>query len=161
MIGQLVDEKYEIVQLIGEGGMGAVYEAKTKGDGRVVAIKLINDEEVAQDEVLVARFEREARGAAKIKSPHIVEIIAAGHDEKAGNPFVLIANTSRGVMKVDATGLLEAAAMTERVGGPAGVTYETVESMQGVRQLADLGGGRVLVLLERDGALSLKAVDLP
>lgn len=81
--------------------------------------------------------------------------------EKGGAPFLLIANTSRGVMKVDAKALIEASGLTERVGGPSGVSYETIETLQGVRQLADLGNGRALVLIESEGSLSLKAIDLP
>ena len=87
MIGSVVDGKYEIGQLIGEGGMGAVYEAHSSSTGRDVAIKLISNESVAQDEV---RFEREAQAAAKVRSPHIVEILDAGHDAKTGHPYMVM-----------------------------------------------------------------------
>jgi len=100
MIGKVIDGKYEIVRLIGQGGMGAVYEAKigetSATDGaedearRRVAIKLINDEELAQDDVLLARFKREARAAAKVVSPHIVEMLGSGHDEDSGLPFMVM-----------------------------------------------------------------------
>ncbi len=96
MIGQLIDGKYEIVRLIGQGGMGAVYEAVVRegdsagDDERRVAVKLINDEEVAQDEVLLARFAREAQAAAKVRSPHIVEMLGSGHDEKSGLPYMVM-----------------------------------------------------------------------
>jgi serine/threonine protein kinase len=55
-----------------------------------VAVKLINDEEVAQDEVLLARFAREAEAAAKVHSPHIVEMLGSGHDEKSGLPYMVM-----------------------------------------------------------------------
>ncbi|MBW2454440.1 MAG: protein kinase [Deltaproteobacteria bacterium] len=100
MIGQLIDGKFEIIRLIGQGGMGAVYEARVRDekapdgaddkDERRVAIKLINDEELAQDDVLLARFEREATAAAKVVSPHIVEMIGSGHDEESGLPFMVM-----------------------------------------------------------------------
>ncbi len=100
MIGRLIDGKYEIVRLIGQGGMGAVYEARVRRDEaaddaeeqdeRRVAIKLINDEELAEDDVLLARFKREAAAAAKVVSPHIVEMIGSGHDEDSGLPFMVM-----------------------------------------------------------------------
>ena len=90
MIGAVVDGKYEIRKLIGEGGMGAVYEAHSNSTGRDVAIKLISNESVAQDEVLKARFEREAQAAAKVRSPHIVEILDAGHDSTTGHPYMVM-----------------------------------------------------------------------
>jgi Protein kinase domain len=90
MIGKILDGKYRVERLIGEGGMGAVYEAIDQdGDDRV-AVKVINDDAVAQDEVLVTRFEREALAAQKILSPHIVEIFAAGHDQEAGHPYMVM-----------------------------------------------------------------------
>ena len=95
MIGQVIGGKYEIVKLLGEGGMGAVYEARvTEGaeafeNGRC-AVKLINDEAVARDEVLITRFKREAQAAQKVHSPHIVEIHDAGHDDATGHPFMVM-----------------------------------------------------------------------
>lgn len=90
MIGELLDGKYEIVRLIGEGGMGAVYCARHASTGREVAVKVISSEAIARDEVLVARFEREAQAAAKVLSPHIVEILDAGHDSKSGHPYMVM-----------------------------------------------------------------------
>ncbi len=90
MIGQQVDGKYELVELIGEGGMGAVYRARALDSGRPLAIKLIVNEAVAKDEVLVARFQREAEAAAKVVTPHIVEIVDFGRDRETGSPFMVM-----------------------------------------------------------------------
>jgi serine/threonine-protein kinase len=90
MIGELLDDKYEILRLIGEGGMGAVYEARHKTTGRKGAVKVISNEEVASNEMLIARFEREAQAAAKVQSAHIVEILDAGHDRKTGTPYMVM-----------------------------------------------------------------------
>jgi serine/threonine-protein kinase len=90
MIGQQLDGKYDILRLIGEGGMGAVYEARNRDSGGRCAVKVINDEAVAKDEVLIARFEREAYAAKKVVSPNIVEILAAGHDDKTGHPYMVM-----------------------------------------------------------------------
>jgi len=90
MIDQVLDGKYQVARLIGEGGMGAVYEATRKEDDERVAVKVINDDAVAKDEVLVTRFEREALAASKILSPHIVEIFDAGHDPQTGHPYMVM-----------------------------------------------------------------------
>ena len=90
MIGQVLDDKYEVARLIGEGGMGAVYEAREKGTDNRCAVKVINDDAVGRDEVLVKRFEREAFAAQKIVSPHIVEILDAGHDPETGHPYMVM-----------------------------------------------------------------------
>jgi serine/threonine-protein kinase len=90
MIGKAIDGKYRILELIGEGGMGAVYLAEHKTTGRNVAVKVISNEAVAQDEVMTARFEREAQAAAKVHSQHIVEILDAGRDPDSGHPFMVM-----------------------------------------------------------------------
>ncbi len=90
MIDQVLDGKYQVARLIGEGGMGAVYEATRTDDDERVAVKVINDDAVAKDEVLVTRFEREALAASKILSPHIVEIFDAGHDSDTGHPYMVM-----------------------------------------------------------------------
>jgi len=89
MIGQQVGGKYELLRLIGEGGLGAVYEAKNTDTGRHVAVKLITDA-VADDEAIVARFEREAQSAGKIVTPHIVEVLDTGRDPKSAHPYIVM-----------------------------------------------------------------------
>ncbi|MBM4374952.1 MAG: serine/threonine protein kinase [Deltaproteobacteria bacterium] len=90
MLGQVVDGKYEILRLVGEGGMGAVYEARHRTTGRLAALKVISRDDVARNELLIARFEREAQAAAKVRSPHIVEILDAGHDAATGHPYMVM-----------------------------------------------------------------------
>jgi len=60
MIGQLLDLKYEIEELCGRGGMGAVYRATHVGTGRRVAVKVIAPE-LAGDSEFIERFRREAK----------------------------------------------------------------------------------------------------
>jgi serine/threonine-protein kinase len=90
VIGRLIDGKYEIVRPIGSGAMGAVYEARHRATGRAVAIKLIVDEKILESEQHVARFEREARAAAALRSPHIVEILDAGRDGVTRSPYMVM-----------------------------------------------------------------------
>ena len=75
--GQLIDLKYRVIRLIGEGGMGTVYEGENVRIGRRVAIKVLNAQFATQPE-LMARFEREARAAARIGSANICDVLDLG-----------------------------------------------------------------------------------
>lgn len=63
--------KYELIALLGRGGMGEVYEAHDSDKGRTVALKILR-EEYAQDEAFRARFVRESHAAANLQEPHVV-----------------------------------------------------------------------------------------
>jgi serine/threonine-protein kinase len=76
--GDIIDGKYRIVRMIGEGGMGAVYEAENMRIHRKVAIKVLHAG-VAQTGEAVSRFEREAQAAGRIGSEHIVEVLDLGN----------------------------------------------------------------------------------
>ncbi len=75
--GEIIDDKYRIVRLLGEGGMGAVYEGENTRIHRRVAIKVLHAS-VAGMADAVARFEREAQAAGRIGSDHIVEVLDLG-----------------------------------------------------------------------------------
>ncbi|WP_437585753.1 serine/threonine-protein kinase [Sorangium sp. So ce1000] len=88
MIGQKLGGKYTIDRLIGEGGMGAVYEGHHAGTGRRVAVKVITGD-IAKNPKLARRFEVEAQAAATIASDHVVQVFDVGHDE-CGAPFMVM-----------------------------------------------------------------------
>jgi hypothetical protein len=75
--GQIIEGKYRIVRLLGEGGMGAVYEGENVRIHRKVAIKVLHAG-VANNPDVVQRFEREAQAAGRIGSEHIVEVLDLG-----------------------------------------------------------------------------------
>ena len=77
IIGDVIDEKYRIIKLIGLGGMGAVYLAVHEGTGRLVALKVITPELMA-DELVVERFKREARATGQLRHPHVVNVTDFG-----------------------------------------------------------------------------------
>jgi serine/threonine protein kinase len=76
-IGQLIEGKYRIARLIGEGGMGAVYEGENVRINRRVAIKVLHAAFTGNAEVM-QRFEREAQAAGRIGNDHILEVLDLG-----------------------------------------------------------------------------------
>ncbi len=76
MIGKIINN-YEIKSLLGEGGMGAVYLARHPIIDRSVAIKVLK-RELTEDRTLVGRFINEAKAAASIHHPNIIEVLDVG-----------------------------------------------------------------------------------
>lgn len=74
LIGQIIGERYEVVRLIGKGGMGSIYEVRSTRLGRSFAMKMLTCDPATHANVL-KRFRREADVIARIKHPNIVEII--------------------------------------------------------------------------------------
>jgi serine/threonine-protein kinase len=77
MIGKILDGKYEIVELIGQGGMAKVYKAVDNRLHRNVAVKVLK-EEFADNEQFLKKFLREARADAKLTHPNIVNVYDVG-----------------------------------------------------------------------------------
>ena len=75
--GQIIQDKYRIVRLIGQGGMGEVYEGENVSIARRVAIKVLLGE-AAMNADIVQRFEREAQAAGRIGNDHILEVLDMG-----------------------------------------------------------------------------------
>lgn len=73
LVGTTVQKRYEITGVLGDGGMGVVYRARDNVTGQPYAVKVLRAE-YSDEEDLVVRFEQEARAAAAINNPHIVEI---------------------------------------------------------------------------------------
>ncbi len=72
-IGSVVNGKYRLARLLGDGGMGSVYEAQHAVLGTRVAIKVLHHD-LARRTGLVERFLQEARVAAQIRNPHVVQV---------------------------------------------------------------------------------------
>jgi len=84
----LVAAKYEVVRLIGRGGMGSVWEGRHQSLGARVAIKFIDAEHAESDEAR-ARFVTEARAAATIQSKHAIQIFDHGLTDD-GRPYIVM-----------------------------------------------------------------------
>jgi tRNA A-37 threonylcarbamoyl transferase component Bud32 len=78
----------EILELLGQGGMGAVYKARQKQLDRLVALKILPPQ-VAQTEAFAQRFTREARSLARLNHPHIVMVHDFGHTEAGLYYFIM------------------------------------------------------------------------
>lgn len=72
-VGQVVSSKYKLLRLLGDGGMGSVYEAEHLRLGTHVAIKVLHSD-LARRSGLIERFLQEARVSAQIRSPHVVHV---------------------------------------------------------------------------------------
>jgi eukaryotic-like serine/threonine-protein kinase len=82
-----IGQRYELGTLLGRGGMGEVREATDLRLGRAVAIKVLRSD-LAEQEKLRGRFEREARAAARINHPNVVAIYDIGEENSV--PFIVM-----------------------------------------------------------------------
>lgn len=73
-IGEVIDGRYELLALLGEGGMGRVYLARQTAVGRAVAVKVVK----ADGAMAAARFRREALACSRLTSPHTVALVDYG-----------------------------------------------------------------------------------
>jgi serine/threonine protein kinase len=88
LVGQVLAESYEVTRMVGEGGMGRVYEARhTRLTGKRFAVKLLHPDLARQPEV-VTRFQREAEAASGISHPNVLGV----HDVNVtldGQPYIV------------------------------------------------------------------------
>ncbi|HEX3596703.1 MAG TPA: protein kinase [Polyangiaceae bacterium] len=132
--GQVLDGKYKIVRVIGEGGMGAVYEGENVRIRRRVAIKLLHAGIAANTE-MVQRFEREAQVAGTVGNDHILEILDLGA-LPSGERYMVME-------------FLDGVTLTDRIKALGRLTAQ--ESVQLVRQvLRGLGAAHGAGIVHRD-----------
>ena len=80
MQGEVIAGRYELLELIGKGGMSSVYKAHDRLLDRQIAVKILHPH-FTEDEEYVERFRREARAVAQLSHPNIVTVIDRGEDE--------------------------------------------------------------------------------
>jgi eukaryotic-like serine/threonine-protein kinase len=88
-VGQIWDEKYRIDRVLGEGGMGVVFEAYHLRLEQQVAIKCLLPA-LADNSAVRARFEREARAAARLRSRHVVKILDVETHPTSNVPYMVM-----------------------------------------------------------------------
>lgn len=79
-LGTMLDDRYEILEVIGAGGMAVVYKAMCHRLNRYVAVKILRDE-LANDEEFRKRFQTEAQAVAMLSHPNIVSVYDVSHSD--------------------------------------------------------------------------------
>lgn len=87
-IGDVIADKYRLERIVGAGGVGVVFAAEHLGLGERVAIKLLQ-RSASQSKEALARFDREARALARVKSEHVARIMDIG-SLPTGEPFMVM-----------------------------------------------------------------------
>ena len=84
--------RYEIIRLLGQGAMGAVHLGRDPSLDREVAIKTLKEIDLPEDakKRFLERFRNEARAAARLHDPTIVQVFDVGEDPAAGGPFLVL-----------------------------------------------------------------------
>ncbi len=88
LIGTIVEARYEVMELLGEGGMGQVYDVRHVALDRHFAMKILRHD-LARDDELAGRFIQEARATASVRHPNVVEITDFGKLATGAPYFVM------------------------------------------------------------------------
>ncbi|MDP9454992.1 MAG: protein kinase [Actinomycetota bacterium] len=150
----IFDGRYELLRPLGQGGMAKVYLARDEVLGRNVALKVLR-EQYAEDEGFVERFEREARSAAALSHPNVVQIHDRGCSDE-GRYYIVMEYVPGGTLKErvraegplgfeEATGLATQIAGALRAAHGRGVIHRDVKPQNvllaegGEAKVADFG----------------------
>jgi serine/threonine protein kinase len=88
LLGKVLGDAYQVTRVVGEGGMGRVYEARhLRLKDRRFAVKVLH-QEYARDTEIVARFQREAESASSISHPNVVDVFDV-HKTPDGRPYLV------------------------------------------------------------------------
>ena len=139
LLGQVLDGKYALVDLIGGGGCGTVYRGLQQPLGRNVAVKVLLGTNPTGKEGL-DRFEREAKALARLTSPHTVRLIDFGVTRDGP---ILVRNLPYMVMEV-----IEGADLDRRVREGALPPAEVVDLLEGIAD--SLGEAHAAGIVHRD-----------
>ena len=110
LIGNTLGNRYEIVEIVGVGGMAVVYRGRDNVLNRMVAVKVLKQEFNA-DEEFVKKFQKESQAAASLSHPNIVNVFDVGHSDDVhyivmelvnGNTLRDYLNKMQGFMKEEA-----------------------------------------------------------
>lgn len=158
LLGRFVDGRYLITRRIARGGMATVYLADDQRLTRTVAIKVMH-ENLGEDEDFVARFDREARAAARLSHPNVVSVFDQGMDD--GRPYIVMeyveGSTLRQVMTREAPmapsralALIHQVAEAVAAAHEAGIVHRDLKpenvliSRRGQLKVADFGLARAV-----------------
>ena len=151
--------KYSLGRQIGKGGMGVVYLARHEGLGILRVLKMLSSALEKDDPLFRERFAREARMAAKIRHPNVVEVLDLDHDDGVGIDYIVMEYMDGGTLRnlLKSQGKLEEElafvilfGITEALvaAAAAGIVHRDIKpdnimfTRQGEVKLADLGIGK-------------------
>ena len=80
-IGKKLDGRYELLELIGMGGMADIYKARDITEDRIVAVKILKTEFIGSED-FIRRFRNESKAIALLSHPNIVKIFDVGFTDK-------------------------------------------------------------------------------
>jgi len=127
LVGQVVDVRYEVIGVVGEGGMGRVYEVRHTALERTFAMKVLR-RELAREEDLAERFIREAKATASVKHPNVVQITDFGRLPDGIPYFVmelLVGQTLAEIIKANGpVSTARAVRIIRKVAGALGAAHE-------------------------------------
>lgn len=154
--GDVLGKKYELEARLGKGGMGEVWRARNIESREQVAVKVLLDE-LAQDSALQKRFLREARAAATVKHPNVVELreVQEGDD---GAPFLVMEllegeTLGRRLKRLGALSVPETAAIMLPV-------FDAVEAAHAAGLVhRDLKPENIFLARERDESVRVRVLD--
>lgn len=154
--GKTLSGKYQLLSLIGKGGMGAVYLAEHLSLKNRVAVKLLH-QETAKNETAVKRFYREAQAAAAIGHPNIVSVIDLGRADW-GEPFIVMEYLQGSPLGdlLDSFGSLSHA-QTVAILEPVLSALEAAHAKGIVHR--DLKPDNIFLVLQPDGHIDVKVID--
>ncbi len=87
LLGHVLGGRYEVQNRLARGGMATVYKALDQRLGRIVAVKVMHDG-LGDDTDFAAKFDLEARAAARLSHPNVVSVFDQGHDN--GRPYIVM-----------------------------------------------------------------------
>jgi|GEM_PF-2095473 len=155
--GKPLDDRWEIIEKLGAGGMGEVYKARDLRLHRLVVVKILKEERL-QDEWIVSRFKREAEVLAKIDDPGVVGILDVGTLREGQLPYLVMQH-------------VEGSDLSKLIKADGGMDFiKTAEIMrQATRALRaaheagvihrDLKPGNIMIRQDTRGELQVKVID--
>ncbi|HEX2679074.1 MAG TPA: serine/threonine-protein kinase, partial [Polyangiales bacterium] len=152
--GTLLRGRYEIVRILGKGGMGVVYEARVRGNNGAVALKVMHSH-LGRVREAEARFKREARALHRLRSPHVASLLDFGRlddgamflamEHVAGRDLVKEVEARGPLPWAEAYGIIDQVCAAIEVVHAAGVVHRDLKprnvlvSADGVTKVVDFG----------------------
>ena len=98
MIGEVLGNRYELMEKIGEGGMAIVYKARDNKLSRLVAVKILK-KEFANNKDISDKFKKEATAVANFSDANIVNVLDVGHEEEGNMDYFVMEYVSGKTLK--------------------------------------------------------------